>query len=604
MVFSLHFATLFGIVCFSSKILMSFKFTRFWLPAVCRDCLSMGVCAVLGYLLGSTATAAPGQLDPTFGSGGTSIIPVTPRTDSAYAVAIQPDGKLVLTGDCQMVQSTRWELCLARLLADGTPDPTFGNAGTMRTALSGDAHANAVLVMSDGKIVIAGVCQPSGIRTSCLASYDASGRLDPAFGVAGKVDPIANFPDISTFQLIETTNNKLLIIGHCFSSATGVSFCVARLNRDGSLDATYGSDGTGRPVVVSISGGADYARRDYARHGFVQANGKLVISGYCGDWVYGGDLCAARLDADGRLDTTFGTLGKLRTPFAGIQLDATYASEQPDNKLVFATHCIRSADGQTGLCLVRTLPDGTPDISFGQSGFVSAFVGRAINPPVASVTKADNTYFVLWQCETSNGFCVARFSDDGTPDATFGLEGLAAYRIGLGLSYATAIAITPNGKAVAVGYCDNYQVVIPGIYSVYLGLEFCASRLKGGPYDPLTCALNVDANQTIGFTTDGVLITRYLLGLRGALLTNGALGQNPTRTGQALEDHLASLNLDADGDGQALAMTDGLLMLRAMLGLTGDALTAGATNAAHPNVRNAQQILTSIEQTHGVACLP
>ena len=51
-------------------------------------------------------------------------------------------------------------------------------------------------------------------------------------------------------------------------------------------------------------------------------------------------------------------------------------------------------------------------------------------------------------------------------------------------------------------------------------------------------------------------------------------------------------------------MTDGLLLIRAMLGLAGDALTAGATNAAHPNVRNAQQILSWIESTHGVACLP
>ena len=120
----------------------------------------------------------------------------------------------------------------------------------------------------------------------------------------------------------------------------------------------------------------------------------------------------------------------------------------------------------------------------------------------------------------------------------------------------------------------------------------------------MTCALNVDANQAVEATTDATLIARYLLGLRGDALTTGALGQNPTRTGQALENHLASLNLDADGDGQSLAMTDGLLILRAMLGLTGDALTAGAVNTAHPNARNAQQILTWIESTHGVACLP
>lgn len=124
-------------------------------------------------------------------------------------------------------------------------------------------------------------------------------------------------------------------------------------------------------------------------------------------------------------------------------------------------------------------------------------------------------------------------------------------------------------------------------------------RLKGGLYAPLTCALNADTNKVVESATDAFLITRYLLGYRGDTLTTGALGPNLTRTGQALEAYLVTLNLDADGDGQALAMTDGLLMLRAVLGLTGTALTQGATNTAHPNVRNAQQILTWIENTHG-----
>ncbi len=70
-------------------------------------------------------------------------------------------------------------------------------------------------------------------------------------------------------------------------------------------------------------------------------------------------------------------------------------------------------------------------------------------------------------------------------------------------------------------------------------------------------------------------------------------------------DPLKKLYLD--GDGESLAMTDGLLMLRAMLGLSGDALTAGATgrpSAAYPTLRSAQQILLWIESTHAVACLP
>ena len=134
--------------------------------------------------------------------------------------------------------------------------------------------------------------------------------------------------------------------------------------------------------------------------------------------------------------------------------------------------------------------------------------------------------------------------------------------------------------------------------------DLCVFRLDRGAYDAAGCALNLDRNGVVAASSDALLAVRYLLGFRGDALTTGALGLNPTRTGPALETYLASLNLDADGDGQALAMTDGLLMLRAMLGLTGIALTQGATNASHPNVRNAQQILSWIENTHGVACLP
>jgi hypothetical protein len=105
-----------------------------------------------------------------------------------------------------------------------------------------------------------------------------------------------------------------------------------------------------------------------------------------------------------------------------------------------------------------------------------------------------------------------------------------------------------------------------------------------------------------------VLAIRYLFGYTGDALTAGALGANPGRTTAQIESHLAQLKssgkLDVDGDGEVNAMTDGLLILRAMLGLSGDALVAGARNASHPNVRDAKQILTWIELTHGVACLP
>ncbi len=213
----------------------------------------------------------------------------------------------------------------------------------------------------------------------------------------------------------------------------------------------------------------------------------------------------------------------------------------------------------------------------------------------ASILVQNGKIFVGSTCQPANRYdtCVRGFDSLGNPLGNFGRNGIV--RLSLG---------TYGESVYKLIFADNDKLLVAGTCNVSFGNNLCLARLKGGPYNPLTCALNADANATVDPATDATVITRYLLSYRGTALTTGALGQNPTRTGQALETYLASLNLDADGDGQALAMTDGLLILRAMLGLTGTALTQGATNASHPNVRNAQQILTWIESTHGVACLP
>ena len=197
-----------------------------------------------------------------------------------------------------------------------------------------------------------------------------------------------------------------------------------------------------------------------------------------------------------------------------------------------------------------------------------------------------------------SNFCVKRLHGFAERDMAFGQDGSVALPIGSG-SAASAVQVQSNGKVLISGNC-----AIP----TYGDQDFCVARLKGGPYNPLNCALNLDANPTIDPATDALLITRYLLGYRGDALTNGVVGASPTRTNAEIESYLGTLmqagKLDVDGDGQSLAMTDGLLLIRTMLGLTGTALTDGATNATHPNVRNAQQVLTWIEETHGVACLP
>ena len=98
----------------------------------------------------------------------------------------------------------------------------------------------------------------------------------------------------------------------------------------------------------------------------------------------------------------------------------------------------------------------------------------------------------------------------------------------------------------------------------------------------LNPTLDVDASNTTSrydALTDGLLIIRYLFGLTGTSLTTGALGSTAMRTDpEVIKTHLDGIraSLDIDGNGTADALTDGLLILRYMFGLRGDSLIAGA----------------------------
>ena len=119
-------------------------------------------------------------------------------------------------------------------------------------------------------------------------------------------------------------------------------------------------------------------------------------------------------------------------------------------------------------------------------------------------------------------------------------------------------------------------------------LSFVIAGLKESASGP--AVLNVDgsdAGSRYEAATDGVLLMRYLLGFRDAELTNGALGGAPTRDATQIATYLGGLGnqLDVDGDGQVYAFTDGLLIVRRLLGLSGAALTNGVKLGAKNRCR-------------------
>ena len=111
---------------------------------------------------------------------------------------------------------------------------------------------------------------------------------------------------------------------------------------------------------------------------------------------------------------------------------------------------------------------------------------------------------------------------------------------------------------------------------------------------------DIDGNNTYGALTDGLLVLRYLFGLTGTSLTTGAIGNLPTRTTAAdIAQYIDNVKpwLDIDGNGQVDALTDGLLLIRYMFGLRGPMLIdgligAGATRATAMQIESYLQSLT------------
>ena len=93
------------------------------------------------------------------------------------------------------------------------------------------------------------------------------------------------------------------------------------------------------------------------------------------------------------------------------------------------------------------------------------------------------------------------------------------------------------------------------------------------------CVLDLDGNQTISATTDGLMLLRAMFGLTGTAVTNGATATGaPRTTWEQIAPFVHLAALDIDGSGSALPASDGVMLLRAMFGLTGTAVTNGVVN--------------------------
>lgn len=341
--------------------------------AVSRSDGSIITCATRGRLSATfedfvvTRFDADGTLDLAFGQAGSTAVDFEQEEDACAGVAIQVDGRIVVAGTEHIPQpfGPGWSrFAVARLDAEGDPDPTFGaGTGKVRIEYKGrSSSATALAMQPDGKIVIAGRARVGDATNEvdfAVARLLPNGSLDTSFGDGGWA--LAGFNDKSSFDYANDValdqRGRIVVAG----SANGYAG-IARFLPDGQLDASFDGDGI---TDLGSSAAAFVLPMTLA----VQRDGRIVFAGT------DGHVAIARLEDSGSIDVGFGSQGVAHIPF-DLTVPASESArdivEQSDGKLVLVGHARHGDSNWSTAIAARIGTSGALDPAFGQAG-MSAF---------------------------------------------------------------------------------------------------------------------------------------------------------------------------------------------------------------------------------------
>ena len=437
------------------------------------------VAATVGsfFVAGSTLIPTDGDLDPSFGNGGIVMTDFDNSTDLANAVARQSDGKLVVAGTTYTGNDFSDEdFAIARYNVDGTLDASFGNNGRVTTDFPGLAAViSAVAVQADGKIVVAGGAYPlfTFAGDFKVARYNPDGSLDNSFGTGGIVTTTFPGDGSYAFALALQPDGKIIAAGTDFfdfnpGDMSDTDFALARYNPDGSLDTTFGNGGT---VTTDFLG-----HEDDVYSVLIQSDGKIVAVGSANSPIDYYDFAVARYLANGTLDTTFGTGGKVRTDFGNNDLDIAYAAAlQSDGKIVTAGTTVFDFGVQEPFALARYNSNGTVDTTFDTDGRLLIDFGSFLQSAYAVLVQTDGKIISVGYPNTElddSDFLLARCNSNGSLDPSFGVGGKVRTSLGDLNSAANEAVLQPDGKIVVVGFNPTKTA---------RGVEFALVRYLGTP---------------------------------------------------------------------------------------------------------------------------
>ena len=372
---------------------------------------------------GTVIGVGQGQPVAGFGSAGYALFSDVQTVRSPTAIAVLADGRVLAAGgvDCDTSTGNNCTLQLARYSTSGAPDASFGTNGRVLTAVTGvNSDLNAFIVDGDGTVIVTGSRNNGSAEVPFVAKFTSAGTPVSTFGNNGLAS-LDSLPMGSgnSESAIDGLGRIVIVSTTPDVAPEGNDIFVTRLAANGAPDSTFGNGG-----VVELAISTTGTRHDHGTAVAVQSDSKILVGGRTiGASGLGFDFLLMRLNADGTLDSSFGTSGVTTTRFnssTGGNFGRGLA-QQSDGKIVLIGDVTVDADLQCGIA--RFSADGTLDGAFGSGGKVLEPVtlgchGVALQPDGKVVVTAMDS-----NADVSYGTFI-RLLATGMSDSEFGTDGM------------------------------------------------------------------------------------------------------------------------------------------------------------------------------------
>lgn len=400
---------------------------------------SSGVCTSGMGAGGSLWVSPSGSIDTSFNGTGFRITSIS-GTDYGYAVAVQSDGKILVSGTTSFAGDNNFST--VRYTTTGVLDSTFNGTGLMNTDFGGASSDTVygIALQADGKIILAGVSDNPGNYQFGIARYHSNGSADTTFNTTGR---ISNVFVGSTYaeghSVVLQPDGKIVTGGFSYHGGLG-RFAVSRNQTDGALDTTFNAVG----YTTTIINGGD----DLGYSVALQADGKIVLAGYTtsGSPAFG----VVRYHSNGSVDTTFNSGGSVTTSIGpGADIGRAVAI-QSDGKIVVGGYA--AIGGNDDFAVVRYNTDGSLDTNFNTSGIVTTNIGGPDQANAIAI-QPDGKILLGGTTVNANGdYTVVRYHSNGSLDTTFNGTGIFVTTIGVDDDEIYGMGLQSDGKIVVGGY--------------------------------------------------------------------------------------------------------------------------------------------------------